>query len=152
MRRLLGFILMVGLTWTAAGCGSGRKPFYDGPKVSSFSGQVLQDGKPVTFPEDEEVVIKFVVTEGQHVGKRFGVPIKPDGTFSIGWMPIGKMAMMLERTAKDPVNRSAGPPSAYTIPGSFTIEEGKTADYVVELGKGWKPGERMKGVKGKTEE
>jgi hypothetical protein len=138
MRVLFGSILMAGLVWTAVGCSYGPKPYYSGPKVSSFSGQVLQDGKPIALPEDEEVVVQFRVLEGEAIGKEFGVPLKSDGTFSIGWMPLGKMAMKMERTPKDPAKRSPGPPRAYSIPGTLATEQGKTSGYTIELGKNWK--------------
>jgi hypothetical protein len=137
MRALLGFVLTAGLVWTALGCG-GRKPYYDGPKISAFSGQLVQDGKPVTFPEDEEVRVHCTVIEGEGIGKSFGVPIKPDGTFSIGWMPLGKMTLRLERSPKDPAKMTGGPPNRYGIPGGLTTEQGKTSGYTIELGKRWK--------------
>jgi hypothetical protein len=138
MRVLLSFILIAGLVWTAVGCGSGAKPYYDGPKIPAFSGQVVQDGKPVTFPEDEEVRVHCTVIEGEFIGKSFGVKIKPDGTFSMGWMPLGKMALRLERSPKDPAKTTGGPPSRYSIPGGLTTEKGKTTGYTIELGKDWK--------------
>jgi hypothetical protein len=137
MRVLLGFILIAGLVWTAVGCG-GPKPYYDGAKIPAFSGQVVQNGKPVTFPEDEQVRVQCTVIEGEGIGKSFGVPIKPDGTFSIGWMPLGKMALRLERAPKDPAKTTGGPPSRYSIPGGLTTEQGKTTGYTIELGKDWK--------------
>jgi hypothetical protein len=137
MKVRLGFVLIAGLVGTALGCG-GRKPYYDGPKVPAFSGQVVQNGKPVTFPEDEDVSVHCTVIEGEGIGKAFGVPIKPDGSFSIGWMPVGKMMLRLERSPKDPAKRPVGPPSRYSIPGGLTIEQGKTTGYVIDLGKGWK--------------
>ena len=70
MRMLLGLVLMAGLAWTAVGCRYGPKPYYEGPTVAAFSGQVLQDGKPVTFPEDEEVIVKFTVIEGDKLAGR----------------------------------------------------------------------------------
>jgi hypothetical protein len=139
MRVWLGFALIAGLAGTALGCGRGPKPYYEGPKVAAFSGQVVQDGKPVTFPEDEEVRVHCVVIEGEGIGKSFGVPIKPDGSFSIGWMPIGRMTVRLERSPKDPAKTKGGPPNRYSIPGGLTIEQGKTTGYILELGKGWKP-------------
>ena len=138
MRVRLGFALIAGLVWTALGCGYGPKPYYEGPKVAAFSGRVVQDGKPVTFPEDEEVRVHCIVIEGEGIGKSFGVPIKPDGTFGIGWMPVGKMTLRLERSPKDPAKTKGGPPNRYSIPGGLTIERGKTAGYIIELGKGWK--------------
>ena len=134
MRVLPGFVLIGGLVLAAAGCGYGRPKYYEGPTVEAFSGQVTQAGKPVTFPEDEEVIVRLTTLEG---AKTFGVPIKADGTFSIGWMPIGKMAARLERGPKDPA-KQVGPPRGYAIPGGLTIEPGKTTGYTVELGKGWK--------------
>jgi hypothetical protein len=149
MRVLVGFILVSGLLWATAGCGFGPKPYYDGAKIEAFSGQVVQDGKPVTFSEDEEVVIKFIVAEGDDAGKRFGVGIKPDGSFGIGWMPLGKMQMIMERSAKDPARRSPGPPNMYTIPGTLTTEKGKTSGYEIELGKAWKPNAQPKDIRPK---
>jgi hypothetical protein len=66
------------------------------------------------------------------------VPIKPDGTFSIGWMPLGKMALRLERSPKDPAKRT-GVAQRYDVPGGLTIEEGKTTGYTIEVGKDWNP-------------
>ena len=124
----------------SAGCGPRAVPnkYYKGPTVPAFSGQVVQDGKPVTFPEDEEVLIQCTLTEGEGIGKSFGVPIKPDGTFSIGWMPLGKMALRLEREPKDPAKRTSET-QRYVIPGGLTIEEGKTTGYTIEMGKDWNP-------------
>jgi hypothetical protein len=139
MRVRLGSALIAGLVWTALGCGGrGPKPYYEGPKVAPFSGQVVQDGEPVTFPEDEEVRVHCTVIEGEGIGKSFGVPIKPDGAFSIRWMPVGKMTLRLERSPKDPAKTKGGPPNRYSIPGGLTIEQGKTTGYIIELGKGWK--------------
>jgi hypothetical protein len=112
MRVLPGCVLIGALVLVAAGCGSNRPKYYDGPTVEAFSGQLTQDGKPVTFPEDEEVIVRFTTLEG---AKTFGVPIKSDGTFSIGWMPVGKMAARLERGPKDPAKQT-GPPRGYDIP------------------------------------
>jgi hypothetical protein len=138
MRVPFSLILMVGSVGLAVGCGYGPKPYYEGPKVSSFSGRVVQDGKPVTFPDSEEVRVVFTVIEGDSMGKNFGVAIKPDGSFSIGWMPIGKMAMRLEREPKDVSKSVGGGLSRYSIPGTLITEEGKTAGYTIELGKSWK--------------
>ena len=139
MRVSVGLIMTAWLVAASAGCSGGAKKYYDGPTVEAFSGQVVQDGKPVSFPEDEEVRVHCVVIEGEGIGKSFGVPIKPDGTFSIGWMPIGKMTLRLDRSPKDPAQTKGGPPNRYSIPGGLTIEQGKTTGYIIELGKGWKP-------------
>ena len=69
-----------------AGCppSAGPNQYYNGPTIPAFSVRVVQDGKPVTFPEDEEVIVQCALTEGKGIGKSFGVPIQPDGTCSIG--------------------------------------------------------------------
>jgi hypothetical protein len=137
MRTALGFAVIGGLVLTIAGC-SARKnssSYYDGPTVEAFSGRIVQDGKPVTFPENEEVRVQFTLIEGNGLGKSFGVPIQPDGTFSIGWMPTGKMFARLERTPKDAPGSA---PLRFEIPDGLSIEAGKTAGYLVELGKDWK--------------
>ena len=98
--------------------------------MDAFSGQVVHNGQPVTFARDNEQIIVFYSEEGVE----FGVPIKADGTFSIGWMPVGKQHLVLERFSK-----GGGANSKYGIPGGMTIETGKTSGYTIELGKGWKP-------------
>jgi hypothetical protein len=140
MRVLLASFAIAGMVLAGSGClpSAAPKKYYNGPTVEAFSGQVMQDGKSVTFPENEEVLIQCMLTEGEGIGKSFGVPIKPDGTFSIGWMPIGKMALRLERSPKDPANRK-GMALRYDIPGGLTIEEGKTTGYTIDVGKDWNP-------------
>jgi hypothetical protein len=140
MRVLLSAFAIAGMVLASAGCQPrpGPNKYYNGPTVPAFSGQVVQDGKPVTFPEYEEVRIRCTLTEGEGIGKSFGVPIKPDGTFSIGWMPMGKMALRLDRALKSHV-KAMGPPQRYVIPDGLTIEEGKTTGYTIELGKEWHP-------------
>ena len=114
------------------GCGSNKKGGYEGPTVDAFHGRVTHDGDPVKFAENEAQLNLF-----HEKGQQFGIPLKTDGTFEITWMPIGKYSMMLERTAQTPGKK--GPQkSMYNVPGGLTIEEGKK-DYVVELGKAFKP-------------
>ena len=85
------------------------------------------------FAENEEVQLSLF----HESGRQFGIPLTADGTFEIGWMPIGKYAMMLERTAQNAAEK--GPAKTrYNIPDSLVIEEGKK-DYVIELGKNFKP-------------
>jgi hypothetical protein len=120
--------LLAGLALAAGGCGPRKS--YDGPTVDSFTGKLTHDGKDVSFPESEEVTLQVAHEKGQ----RFGVPIQPDGSFKVTWMPIGTYAAILERAKKGQV----GPPSRYGVPGGLKIEAGKT-EYTIELGKGWKP-------------
>jgi len=105
---------------------------YEGPKVDAFHGKLVHNGKPVKFAEDEEV--QLVVFHD--TGRRFGIPLKEDGSFEIGWMPIGKYAMQLERTQKH--TKKGASKSRYGVPDTLSIEAGKT-DYVIELGKNYKP-------------
>jgi len=116
-------VLSVGL----AGCG--RKEF-DGPTVSAFAGRLVQNGRPVTFAGEEGVQVHLMHEKAQS----FNIPVQADGSWKIGWMPVGKYSATLLRSKKG----DKGPPSRYAIPGGLTIEDGKT-DYTVELGKGWKP-------------
>jgi hypothetical protein len=118
----------VGLT--AAGCGP-SKPF-DGPTVDAFNGKVVHNGKPVSFPADEKVELKLFHEKGES----FGIPIQPDGSFQIGWMPIGKYTATLLRDKHEGGKKSA--PGMYSVPGGLTITDGQT-EYTIELGKGWKP-------------
>ena len=128
MRVLAGTILIMSLAWAAGGCGPRKS--YDGPTVDKFVGRVTHNGQPVSFPAGEKVQVDVVHEKGQ----RFGIPIQPDGSFQIGWMPIGKYSMMLIRQN----NPERGPERRYNIPGKLTIEDGKT-EYTIELGKDWKP-------------
>ena len=129
MRRLCRAALISALGLVVAGCG--QKKSFDGPTVDAFNGRLAQDGKPVTFPEGESVTLEVY----HETGRKFGIPIKPDGTFKIGWMPIGKYSVMLMREKKE--GRGA-PASRYNVPGGFVIEDGKT-EYTIELGKGLQP-------------
>jgi hypothetical protein len=127
MRVLWAAVVIVGLGLAPAGCGP-RKSF-DGPTVDAFVGKLVQNGKPVTLPPGETVVLSLF----HETGQSFGVPIKADASFKIGWMPIGKYSATLVRETK-----GKGQPKRYNIPGGLTIEAGKT-EYSVELGPEWKP-------------
>jgi hypothetical protein len=126
MRYLMTAALTAALGFLATGCGSGK---FDGPTVDAFTGKLVKDGKPVTFPAGENVELKVIHEKAQS----FGIPISPDGSFKIGWMPIGKYSAMLIRT-KD---GGKGGPNMYNVPNGFEISDGKT-DYDIELGKNWK--------------
>jgi hypothetical protein len=128
MRRWTGFLVVAGLV-AAVGCA--RKPF-DGPTVDAFNGKLTRDGKPVSFAPGENVTLQVI---HQVSGQSFGIPIKPDGTFQIGWMPIGKYSALLKRESR---SGTRGGPSMYNVPDGFAIEDGKT-EYTIDLGKGFKP-------------
>ena len=128
MRSFVGVALMAGLLLGAVGCAA-KDPY--GPKVPAFNGQVVQDGKPVTFPDGKNVSLQVF----DEKGVSFGIPLHPDGSFQIGWMPIGKYSVMLI----EPSDQVRGPMAKrYNVPGGLTIEDGKT-EYTIELGKDWKP-------------
>ena len=132
MRTINRLVLIFCLGLAVFGCNNGRGG-YVGPTVDAFHGKVTQNGNPVTFAENEEVQLKLFHEKGQ----QFGIPLKADGTFEIGWMPTGKYAMMLERKAQSSAKR--GPSKTrYNVPDGLTIEDGKK-DYVIELGKNFKP-------------
>jgi hypothetical protein len=113
----------------AFGCHASKT--FDGPTVDAFTGRIVADGKPVSFPPGEEVILRAY---HQQTAKSWGVPIKADGTFKIGWMPIGTYTAILERPPKS--HRSG--PTKYVLPNSFSIVDGQT-EYTIELGKGYKP-------------
>ncbi|OAI39247.1 hypothetical protein AYO40_01370 [Planctomycetaceae bacterium SCGC AG-212-D15] len=126
MRLVYGIALVTALGFALTGCT--RRPF-DGPTVEAFNGRVTHNGNPTSFPDPDDVSLKLIHEKGQS----FGIPIKPDGTFNIGWMPIGKYSVVVTRRAKD----GKGAPRVYNVPDGLTIKEGQTA-YTIELGSGWK--------------
>jgi hypothetical protein len=120
------FALILG--WTVVGCGP-RQAKFEGPTVPAFNGRVVAGGKQVTFPEGEDIFIKVFHEKGES----FNIPIKTDGTFSIGWFPIGKYSAALMRKNKS----GKGGPGRYGMP-DFVVKDGQT-EYVLELGSGFKP-------------
>ena len=130
MRTIKSLVLTCCLGLAVFGC-TKNKGGYEGPTVDAFHGRVTHDGDPVKFAENEAQLSLF-----HEKGQQFGIPLKADGTFEIGWMPTGKYAMMLERTAQTP--KKGATKTRYNVPDGLTIEEGKR-DYVIELGKDFKP-------------
>ena len=131
MRTINRLVLTCCLGLAVFGC-TNRRGGYEGPTVDAFHGKVTHNGNPVQFAENEAQLTLY-----HEKGQQFGIPLKADGTFKIGWMPIGKYAVMLERMAQPPLQK--GPPKTmYNVPNGLTIEEGKK-DYVIELGKDFKP-------------
>lgn len=129
MRAACGFVLAVGLIVAALGCGE-RVATYDGPKVNQFTGQLVHNGQRVSFPASETVQLKVIHDKGTS----YNIPIAADGSFTIGWMPIGKYVAQLLRNATN----GKGGAAPYGVPDGLTIVDGKT-DYTIELGKGYKP-------------
>jgi hypothetical protein len=128
MRSLACTLLLATLVLPALGCGKDKE--FDGPVVDKFVGKVVKDGKPFTIPGSDQLSI-----EAKHESHQtFGIPIKPDGTFEIGWMPLGNYVLFAEYHKAGQKGRS----NKATIPGGLQVMQGKT-DYVIELGKNWKP-------------
>jgi hypothetical protein len=126
MRVVPGVALVIALSLSAVGC---SKKEFDGPTVDAFNGRLVQDGQPVSFPADERVLLELFHEKAQS----FKIPIQADGTFQIGWMPIGKYTATLLREKPG----AKGAPARFPVPGGLTIEAGQT-QYQIELGKGWK--------------
>jgi len=114
MRFVTTFCIAGALALSVAGC-TAKKPF-DGPTVEAFNGKLVADGKPVSFPADEDVSLDLF----HQTGQKFGIPIKKEGTFQIGWMPIGKYSAMLVRDKKV-AGKGAG--KKYNVPGGLTIRD-----------------------------
>jgi hypothetical protein len=125
MRILLPLGLAAALTLAAVGCGP---KLFEGPTVDKFTGRVVKDGKPVNWPEGLQLELTH------EKGRKLGIPIQPDGSFTIGLMGVGKYTVMVKGSPAG----GKGAPYIYSVPGGLTIEEGKT-DYTIELGKDWKP-------------
>jgi hypothetical protein len=129
--RTINRLVLFCLGLAVLGC-TNNKGGYEGPTVDAFHGKVTHNGNPVKFEVNEAQLRLYHETGRQ----QFGIPLKEDGSFEIGWMPIGKYSITLERMAQ---TAKKGPPKTmYNVPGGLTIEQGKT-DYVIELGKGFKP-------------
>src|SRR4051812_16522306 len=123
MRLVCASLLLAAAALAAGGCG---RPF-DGPTVDAFIGRVVQNGKPVQVGEGASLHVFH------EKGTSFGIPLQSDGTFKIGWMPIGKYSVMFKRATP----KANGQPVQHSVPGGLTIQEGQT-EYTIELGKGWK--------------
>ena len=109
MRCVMIATLTVALALLAAGCGSKS---FDGPTVDAFTGRVVKDGKPVSFPAGETVQLKVIHEKAQS----FGIPLADDGSFKIGWMPIGKYSAILIRQKEG----GKGGPNMYNVPGGIS--------------------------------
>jgi hypothetical protein len=127
MRKILNLVFVAALGLAAVGCGGGKA--FDGPTVDAFNGKLTAGGKPVSFPPGEEVTLKLF----HETGQSFGVPIQSDGSFKIGWMPIGKYSATILRAPK----ASKSGPNRHAVPGGLVIVDGQT-DYTIDLGKGFK--------------
>lgn len=123
---------MVLLVWFAvfAGCGGP----YEEPTIDEFNGKLTHQGEDVGFAANEKAVLRLVFHKN---GQRFGIPINQDGTFDIGWMPIGEYSAILEKTASSKGAKGSTGRQLYNIQEGMTITKGQTR-YIVELGKDFK--------------
>src|SRR5262245_25616919 len=101
MRTINRLVVTCCLGLAVFGCNN-NKGGYTGPTVNAFHGKVTHNGNPVKFAESEGAQLSLFHEKGQ----QFGIPLKADGTFEIGWMPTGKYSMMLERIVQTP-NKAA---------------------------------------------
>jgi len=125
----LAFFGAILLSFT--GCGPG--PVRPEEITEAFIGAVVQDGKPITLPDGARLDLIHDETYS-----KFGIPLKQDGSFEIGWMPTGKYSaelLWLKGATKDNSSVSQG---RYNVPNGLTIEKDKT-QYEINLGKEWKP-------------
>ena len=123
-----GRLLSLLAFFVAIGC---QEVPFDGATVDNFDGQVVRDGKPASFSEDEEVKLLLIHKES---AERFYVRVKADGSFDIGWMPIGEYLCSISRQKLNPAEPwRQGAADFKPIPGGLQIEEGKT-EYEIELG------------------
>jgi hypothetical protein len=130
MRSFGSCLLLASLALVLVGCLGQPAPNYKGPKIDKFSGKVVADGKAVTFPDGQMTRIQVQHEEGT----MWGIELKTDGSFNIGWMPVGKYTAFLERGAKGGKGQDRG--GKMGIP-DFEIKEGQT-EYVIDLGKNFK--------------
>jgi hypothetical protein len=130
MRLLSRVLPLLALGLGIIGCSNSEKAQFDGPLNDSFTGKLTQNGQPVSFADGEVSLTLF-----SEKGKSMGIPIQADGSWKIGWMPVGKYSVILNQPPK---GGGKGPPGKYNVPDGLTIVEGKT-DYTIELGKNWKP-------------
>ena len=103
MRRVFS-VAIVGVALAAA-AGCGQKKAFDGPTVEAFNGRVVADGKPLTLPPGEKIGLRLM---HQGSGTSWGIPLQPDGTFNIGYMPIGKYTVMVTRPPGRRSRRTTG--------------------------------------------
>ena len=127
------FVVILMAAAVSGGCSRRTEKKYDGPTVDAFNGRLTRKGEPVSFPAGENVNLSV---HFEKFTTDWFIPIQSDGTFKIGWMPIGKYSAALLRRKASGGGR--GLPERYPIPGGLTIEEGKT-EYLIELGADWKP-------------
>ena len=129
MWKVSGALLCGAVLMLQAGCEPPKVKEYDGPTVDKFVGKLVHEGKPIQFADDEDVSLDLMFLKGHRI---FGIPIKHDGTFDIGWMPIGKYAAILDRRQKGSMR-----PNKFSVTNDFRIEKGQT-EYVIDLGPNWK--------------
>lgn len=137
---MLSIAVIAATAFTGCGPGGG---YTEGPTVDRFTGRLTASGGPVAFGADELVLLNMTHKESK---SGFGVPIKPDGTFDIGWMPVGSYSVNLTRGPSRVAFMSGNEKGVWTVSlPEFTIAEGQT-EYTIDLPANWdkKPDRKKK--------
>jgi hypothetical protein len=111
-----------------AGCGPAPADY--GETTEAFEGKIVQNGKPVTLPDG--AILNVTQNSTYH---RFGIPLNSDGTFKIGWMPVGKYSLELIWVRESATGQSSQ--QRYNVPNELVIEK-ETKPNEIELGTKWK--------------
>jgi len=129
IKKKLASLLFVSFLFI--GCGPGPVEYEE--TTDAFVGRLVQNGEPITF--SGEAVLNLI-----HHGTsdRFGVPLKSDGSFVIGWMPTGKYSAELKMRRPSSESGSRTARDSYDVPGGLLIEKDKN-EYEIELGEKWEP-------------
>lgn len=123
--------LVLSLLLPTVGCQ--KEPVGYGETTKSFIGAVVKEGNAITLPQDARLDLVHDETYS-----RFGIPLQQDGTFKIGWMPIGKYSGELV-WLKGAVGGDPNPSlEHFKVPNGLVIEKDKT-EYTVDLGSKWEP-------------
>lgn len=131
MRIKTVLTVLMAIPFSFVGCG--QTPVKYKETTEAFVGAVVQNGKPITLPEGARLDLVHEETYS-----KFGVPLKQDGSFEIGWMPIGKYSAELVWLKGATTGNAGGSQERYNVPNGLTIEKDRT-QYQLELGKQWKP-------------
>jgi hypothetical protein len=127
MRIAGGFCILLAALALVIGCGPKKITYKD--NVNKFTGRLVKDGKPVSFPPGDEVMLEMQMDKQ---GDMFVVPIKnEDGTFNLTWMPRSnyKCTLMWMKAGE----KGEGPVPRFGLP-DYTVQEEKEEN-LIELGK-----------------
>lgn len=126
--RIVKLSTIVVIAASFVGCGPSAADY--GETTKAFVGHVVQNGKPITLPEDS----RLNVTQNSTY-HRFGIPLKQDGSFTIGWMPVGAYSVELIWIRQSATGSTSQ--ERYGVPHDLVIEK-EPKEYEIELGQKWK--------------